>query len=419
MSVINVRRKYLHPSNHQQSGQSCVAYLDSLVPHRTNDRIRQRNERITTNCGAFAVVLRQRDRLLEHSNKRSNAVDVFSIVQSFSADELNYRSNDDIEKAHQIGIATAKALNARFHDNREWAVYTQADGDQHCLHNHLVYMNYNKDLRALKELSWLKTLLPINEAISDKYLTSAKQKAVRQRTLATAEEIIGSPLTLKRQRRRDRRQEAKDHIAKAVKTAISQAETKTHFKLLLLRQDVRIQQRNGTDNEESTETGTETAWKTKSGRYRKSLAFTYHGVTVRSDKLGWSTEAIVNQISENAAARRQPRRQGSQQPSQPVQGRVTKPLTKKATARTVQRQQYSKHLVTYSVSPISRYQLLNLKRSQAAVLQHRLMDKKLTQEARDYLMQKLNRTQAIVSEIQSQISVDLTQREIENERERE
>ena len=419
MSVINVRRKYLHPSNHQQSGQSCVAYLDSLVPHRTNDRIRQRNERITTNCGAFAVVLRQRDRLLEHSNKRSNAVDVFSIVQSFSADELNYRSNDDIEKAHQIGIATAKALNARFHDNREWAVYTQADGDQHCLHNHLVYMNYNKDLRALKELSWLKTLLPINEAISDKYLTSAKQKAVRQRTLATAEEIIGSPLTLKRQRRRDRRQEAKDHIAKAVKTAISQAETKTHFKLLLLRQDVRIQQRNGTDNEESTETGTETAWKTKSGRYRKSLAFTYHGVTVRSDKLGWSTEAIVNQISENAAARRQSRRQGSQQPSQPVQGRVTKPLTKKATARTVQRQQYSKHLVTYSVSPISRYQLLNLKRSQAAVLQHRLMDKKLTQEARDYLMQKLNRTQAIVSEIQSQISVDLTQREIENERERE
>lgn len=418
MSVINVRRKYLHPSNHQQSGQSCVAYLDSLTPHRTNDRVRQRNERITTNCGAFAVVLRQRDRLLEHSNKRSNAVDVFSIVQSFSADELNYRSNDDIEKAHQIGIATAKALNVHFHDDREWAVYTQADGDQHCLHNHLVYMNYDRNLRALKELSWQKTLLPINEAISDKYLTSAKQKAVRQRTLAAAEEIIGSPLTLKRQRRRDRRQEAKDHIAKAVKTAISQAETKTQFKMLLLRQDVRIQQRNGTDNEESTETGTETAWKTKSGRYRKSLAFTYHGVTVRSDKLGWSTEAIVNQISENAAKiERQPRRQGSQQPSQPVQGRVTKPLTKKATARTVQRQQHSKHLITYSVSPMNRYQLLNLKRGQVTALQYRLMDEKLTQEARDRLMQKLNRAQAIVVEIQSQISVDLTQREIEREKE--
>lgn len=363
-------------------------------------------------------MLRQRDHRLEHSNKRSNAVDIFSIVQSFSADELNYRSNDDIEKAHQIGIATAKALNAHFHDDREWAVYTQADGDQHCLHNHLVYMNYDRNLRALKELSWQKTLLPINESISDKYLTSAKQKVVRRRTLATAEEIIDTPLILKRQRRRDRRQEAKGHIAKAVKTAIKQAETETQFKILLLWQDVRIQQRNSADNEDTSETGTETAWKTKSGRYRKSLAFTYHGVTVRSDKLGWSTEAIVKRISENTAkTRRQPRRQGSQRPSQPVQGRVTKPLTKKATARTVQRQQHSKHLVTYSVSPISRYQLLNLKRSQAAVLQHRLMDKKLTQETRDYLMQKLNRTQAIVSEIQSQISVDLTQREIEREKE--
>jgi len=45
---------------------------------------------------------------------------------------------------------------------------------------------------------------------------------------------------------------------------------------------------------------------------------------------------------------------------------------------------------------------------------------KLTQEQRNTLLQKLNNTQSIVAELQSQISVDLTQKSIEeqeNERE--
>ncbi len=419
MSIINVKRKYLTPGQHQQSGQSCVAYLDSLKPHHINDLVQQRNERITTNCGSFAVVLRQRDRQLIHSNKRKNAVDVFSIVQSFSTEELSYRSNSDIDKAHQIGIATAKALNNHFHDEREWAVYTQIDGDTHCIHNHIVYMNYDSNLQALKELSWKKVLLPINENISDQYLITNKQKAVRQRTLKTAEEIIGIPSAVKRQRRHDQREQAKEYIAETVKSTVKRAKSETEFKLMLLQQNIKIQQRNS-GKDESVD-GIESAWRTKSGRYRKSLAFTYNNVTMRSDKFGLSTKDIVEQIQENAATTSHlPERTSMHKNSQQEQIKLTKKMPKVAQNEMAKRPQTSKALVTNSVKFINRYQLLNIKRDQATKLQNQLTEEKLTQEQRNSLLQKLNNTQSIVAELQSQISVDLTQKSIEeqeNERE--
>lgn len=414
MSIINVKRKYLTPTwEYQQSGSSCVAYLDSLKPHNTNDLVHERNARITTNCGRFAVVLRQRDRLLEHSNKPKYAVDLFSIVQSFSADELDYRSSDDIDKAHRIGIETAKMLNNHFGTDREWAVYTQADGDGHCIHNHIVYMNYDRDLVALKELSWKRTLLPINEAISDKYLTSEKQKAVRRRTLQTAEDIIGSPLSVQVYRHKERFIQSKQHIEDTFKLAVKKAKSETHFKMLLLQQGVRIQQRNANDDDIEVGKGQEAAWRTKSGRYRKSLAFTYHGVTTRSDKLGWSTEDIVEQIKKNAASgARLPRRQDGQRVSQPERKKLTKELTKKAPGVTPKKQQ-TKHILSGGlIKAINQYQLLDIKRSQVEAIRSKLINEKLTPVQRDALMLKMNQAQAIVYELQSQISVDLTQREI-------
>ena len=415
MSIINVKRKYLSPIwDYQQSGSSCVAYLDSLKPHNTNDMVHERNARITSNCGAFAVVLRQRDRLLEHSNKPKDAVDLFSIVQSFSADELDYRSSDDIDKAHKIGIETAKALNEYFNDNREWAVYTQVDGDGHCIHNHIIYMNYDRNLVALKELSWKRTLLPINESVSDKYLTTEKQKAVRRRTLQTAEEIIGSPLSVQTYRHRERFVQAKHHIEDTVKSAVKKAKTETQFKMLLLRQGVRIQQRNA-ENDDDVEVGKgqEAAWRTKSGRYRKSLAFTYHGVTTRSDKIGWTTEDIVEQIRKNTAGSgRLPRRQDGQRVSQPERKKLTKKLTKKAPRVTAKKQQTKQVLSELPVKALNRYQLLDIKRRQVEAMQYQLINDKLTEPQRDQLMTQMNQAQAIVLKLQSEISVYLTQQEV-------
>lgn len=415
MSIINVKRKYLTPTwDYQQSGQSCVAYLDSLKPHNTNDLVHERNARITTNCGRFAVVLRQRDRLLEHANKPKDAVDLFSIVQSFSADELDYRSSDDIDKAHQIGIETAKMLNKRFGIEREWAVYTQADGDGHCIHNHIVYMNYDRDLVALKELSWKRTLLPINESVSDKYLTTEKQKAVRQRTLQTAEEIIGSPLSVQVYRHKESFIQSKQHIEDTVKSAVMKAKSETQFKMMLLRQGVRIQQRNADDDAEiEVGKGLEAAWRTKSGRYRKSLAFTYHGVTTRSDKLGWTTEEIVEQIKKNAASGgRLPKRQDSQPGSQPSRKKLTKKLTRKAPRVTAKQQQTKQVLSELPVKALNRYQLLDIKRRQVEAMQYQLINDKLTEPQRDQLMAQMNQAQAIVLKLQSEISVYLTQQEV-------
>lgn len=420
MSIINVKRKYLSPIwDYQQSGSSCVAYLDSLKPHNTNDLVHERNARITTNCGRFAVVLRQRDRLLEHANKPKDAVDLFSIVQSFSADELDYRSSDDIDKAHQIGIETAKMLNKHFGIEREWAVYTQADGDGHCIHNHIVYMNYDRDLVALKELSWKRTLLPINESVSDKYLTTEKQKAVRRRTLQTAEDIIGSPLSVQVYRHKESFIQSKQHIEDTVKSAVMKAKSETQFKMMLLRQGVRIQQRNADDDAEiEVGKGQEAAWRTKSGRYRKSLAFTYHGVTTRSDKLGWSTEGIVEQIKKNAASGgRLPRRQDSQSGSQPERKKLTKKLTKKAPTVTAKKQQTKYVLSANPVRMLNRYQLLDIKRAQVEAIQSRLINEKLTEPQRDQLMLQMNNAQAIVLKLQLEISVYLTQREIKRREE--
>lgn len=191
MSIINVTSKYFVSTSKQYSGKSAIQYLENKKPHSVNDLIKERNERTSSNCLDLQLYLAHQTEQLKCANKvHKNSIALFSIVQSFDPAELDYRRVADIDTCHKIGAATAKLL-AQKYPNRTWAVFTQADGVSHHLHNHILFFNYDRNLQAIGHtLSWKKDLKPINEAVTRQYLTSQESIKVREKDWSVGDEPL-------------------------------------------------------------------------------------------------------------------------------------------------------------------------------------------------------------------------------------
>lgn len=180
MSIISVKTKYhTPPRKNSETGKGCIAYLSDEKSHNESNVSPIRNLRKSSNCGDFKSVARKR---FKEQARNSNAnVELYSIVQSFDLDELDPENQNDVEKAHEIGVLTAKEIMKKVGD-REFCVFTQADGESHHLHNHIVIMNCDKELNTIRHgLSWKKTLAPLNDKITSEQLQNTKQKAVQER----------------------------------------------------------------------------------------------------------------------------------------------------------------------------------------------------------------------------------------------
>lgn len=70
--------------------------------------------------------------VIDSYNKRDN-VQGLHVIQTFRNDELNPKSEDDIQKANDAGNELAR----RLYPNRQILVVTQIDGDSGLIHNHI------------------------------------------------------------------------------------------------------------------------------------------------------------------------------------------------------------------------------------------------------------------------------------------
>lgn len=307
MATTSVTSKYLKTEGHgKNSGRSAVEYVENEQVHHADDSVTSRNLRRSSNCGDFSVVYNRYSKRLKQEKGERKTVAFFSIVQSFSKDELDYRNPDDVDLAHEAGCELARRLAKQYPD-RAWGVWTQADGDSHHLHNHIYFMNYDSSMKAVphkdtyRALDW-KDVSKLNDEVCEDILgdkSAPVQSPARQKIL----EDGYAPLSDVGRKSRKKSQHKTDveHINAAFTKAIAVATSEQELSRLLARQGVFVQLRGDMEKDER---GHDLRWKTKSGRYRKALTLKYKGTKLRTDKLDtpWVTAAIVSKLVGNALA---------------------------------------------------------------------------------------------------------------------
>ncbi|MQB77730.1 relaxase/mobilization nuclease domain-containing protein [Limosilactobacillus reuteri] len=290
MSVISVKTKYhVPPRKNSETGKGCIAYLSDEKSHNESSASPIRNLRKSSNCGDFKTVARKR---FKEQARNSNAnVELYSIVQSFDLDELDPENQNDVDKAHKIGILTAKEIMKKVGD-REFCVFTQADGESHHLHNHIVIMNCDKELNTIKHgLSWKKTLAPINDKITGEQLQNAKQKAIQSRLKKSYDEVTALSTANRKIKRQTENEKKKEYIFENVNDVLEIAKTQKEF-VELLRERQIIIRRNAKEKEFN--------WLTKSGKYKSRLPFEYEGYKITSKKLiNQNPEQILRKLYQN------------------------------------------------------------------------------------------------------------------------
>ena len=290
MSIISVKTKYhTPPRKNSETGKGCIAYLSDEKSHNESNVSPIRNLRKSSNCGDFKSVARKR---FKEQARNSNAnVELYSIVQSFDLDELDPENQNDVDKAHKIGILTAKEIMKKVGD-REFCVFTQADGESHHLHNHIVIMNCDKELNTIRHgLSWKKTLAPLNDKITSEQLQNTKQKAVQERLKKSYEEVTALSTAKRKTKRQNENEKKKEYIYENVNDVLKIAKTQKEF-VELLRERQIIIRRNAKEKEFN--------WLTKSGKYKSRLPFEYQGYKITSKKLiNQNPEQILRKLYQN------------------------------------------------------------------------------------------------------------------------
>lgn len=290
MSVISVKTKYhVPPRKNSETGKGCIAYLSDEKSHNESNVSPIRNLRKSSNCGDFKSVARKR---FKEQARNSNAnVELYSVVQSFDLEELNPENQNDVDKAHKIGILTAKEIMKKVGD-REFCVFTQADGESHHLHNHIVILNCDRELNTIRHgLSWKKTLAPINDEITSEQLQNDKQKAVQERLKKSYDEVTALSPAKRKTKRQTENEKKKEYIYDNVNDVLKIAKTQKEF-VELLRERQIIIRRNAKEKEFD--------WLTKSGKYKSRLPFEYQGYKITSKKLiNQNPEQILRKLYQN------------------------------------------------------------------------------------------------------------------------
>lgn len=447
MSIINVTSKTFNAAPHRNSARSYIKYLKDSEPHNTNDFINERNERVSSNCGDIAVAVSSQYR---HMNFKKNSVQAYSIVQSFSTDELDYRNPADIDLAHKIGTETANRLNQKYKKmyggSRKWAVFTQADNTNHRLHNHIALLNYDNHGRALPNgVKWKKDLLPINEEVTGKYLTKDKQRHIREKTYQTAEAIANADTTQNGERRRGIKAQKESYVETAFYQALRTATTEKQLTDELAAKGIVTQERyRGKVPLEFDENGRDYTWYTKKNNPRKNLSFTYNGLIIRTNKFNRkiSTVEILDQIRLNRQRQQQRRvrieKQVEQQPTTPpIKKPVVnkKPVAKPQKARQTKAPEPLQQAITKpqkkQVAPKKQpdkpikpkehhdqQQAINLLRQQLQFIRQRLLNEKKKEKVATFSNTE-NRLEKMIANMTSQQSVAETERARAKQKEEE
>lgn len=132
MSIINIR-----------STTNLTAALD-YQEHGRDGKQENRVPYKTCSCEPLDF-LKTAKELMSNSHRK---VEAFTLVQSFSRNELDCDNDDDVRRAHQAGVELCSRLSEKYHIM--FNIETHIDSKGHCVHNHIDIPNV--DLQTQKAL---------------------------------------------------------------------------------------------------------------------------------------------------------------------------------------------------------------------------------------------------------------------------
>lgn len=245
---------------------------------------------------SFPYLVKQAKRFASGSLKN----DVYTIRQSFDSDELQYNSSIDVQIANELGRDLAEKFLRKRGIQREYAVFTQADGKSHHLHNHIIIVNPDYMGRAISkgvsfhEVADLNDQVVINglrangrdTAVQQALQTKKKEEDSRSVANATGNSKYGhyhSDSESKKNR---------DYMTGVLQHALSSATSRAEFNRYLIQHNIKI-------NRQSNEN--DGGWLRKDGKLKDSLSLEYDHTHLKTKTALHMTLADIDkQLADNA-----------------------------------------------------------------------------------------------------------------------
>lgn len=161
MSIINIR------------STTNLAAAISYQEHGRDGKQENRAPYKTCSCEPLDF-LKTAKELMSNSHRK---VEAFTLVQSFSRNELDCDNDDDVRKAHQAGVELCSRLSEKYHIM--FNIETHIDSKGHCVHNHIDIPNVDLETqKALQgEVKLWQNLSRINDNVMrDMHLEVCNEK---------------------------------------------------------------------------------------------------------------------------------------------------------------------------------------------------------------------------------------------------
>lgn len=245
---------------------------------------------------SFPYLVKEAKRFASGSMKN----DVYTIRQSFDDSELKYNNPLDVDIANELGRDLAEAFLKKRGIQREYAVFTQADGATHHLHNHIVIINPDYYGRAISKGLSFHEIADLND---DAVINGLKANG---RNTAVQEELQA------RKRADDERSTAnatgdckyghyhsdsdsaknREYMTNVLRHALHSATSRAEFNRYLIQRNIKI-------NRQSSEN--DGGWLRKNGQLKDSLSIEYDHTHMKTKTALHMTLADIDkQLAKNA-----------------------------------------------------------------------------------------------------------------------
>lgn len=247
--------------------------------------------------------------------------DVYTIRQSFDDSELNYNNSLDVQIANELGRDLAEEFLRKRGIQRYYAVFTQADGQSHHLHNHIIIINPDYLGRAISKGVSFHEIADLNDQVVLAGLRANGRDTTIQRGLQSKKQTedsrsIANAIGNRKYGHYHSDSDAKknrEYMTTVLQHALSSATSRAEFNRYLIQHNIQIN-RQSNDNAGG--------WLRKDGRLKDSLSLVYDHTHLKTKTaLGLSLEQIDQKLADNT---RVPLNSGSNGTTTEVAGKAPK-----------------------------------------------------------------------------------------------
>lgn len=170
MSVVNIRPTY--------DLKAAVGYVSG------HDHERESAAYVSNGVDTSSWLEQAQTTMRLHNRRR---VQGYTLIQSWSSDELDVNNPDDVQRANDAGQQLAKRLIG---DSANYMVVTHTDGKGGKVHNHIIICN-DVDGAAVRDARWTKAMKVNDDLMSDLGFERTERSADKQTTRQRRDALDG------------------------------------------------------------------------------------------------------------------------------------------------------------------------------------------------------------------------------------